>query len=344
MVKKEVLVLIVFLLIVNIVSAQNYNKIGENLTIGNTIVEIIDIGSSDVLVDVNGKRGVAFLNATVWINGVNVTVVDIFYHSSPGSRLTYILLATASEYKEQTCTENSECDDNDPCTLDKCTGNPSRCDYDDSHFEINYCITGDNCCNSAYCSWKQDGDCPREPACVVDSDCRDDNDLSTETVCENNECKHVEITECVTGDGYCPDGCFYSINNDQDCGKSNKCRYNTECNDNNPCTRNDSCRANALGIKECYAEVVNECISGDGCCPRGCSYPADLECKQTGEVNIEEKGTITYSCVKDVDCGSLEYRCVENRCVEDAGGKLSSKGESIFVRFINLLKRLFIPG
>lgn len=63
-----------------------------------------------------------------------------------------------------------------------------------------------------------DGDCI-VPACAADSDC-DDSDPSTTDTCETPgdctaSCAHIEITDCLDGDGYCPSPCH--AGNDDDC-------------------------------------------------------------------------------------------------------------------------------
>lgn len=334
--------LVVFLSLASLAIAQTYYKIGDELPAGDHKVKIIDISIQDVLVDVDGKRGDVTLNDTELVNGVNITVRDIFYHIDRTGRLAWIELVNVYSLKDQ-CTNNSQCDDGNPCTLDKCAGSPRRCDYDDSHFVINYCLNGDGCCNPDYCGWREDTDCPFVPkfGCKKDSDCKDEGLKWTRAVCGSDGfCNHVNITECLTGDGYCPDGCYSSITNDKDCNKANKCVWNADCDDANPCTIDLGCVEDEQGIKECRRQPVLACLSGDRCCPAGCSYPDDLECDSSGSINLQEGGTPSYSCINDEDCGGAA-RCIDNRCtvVYDR-----EEGISIFAKLINFIKRLFLPS
>lgn len=337
---KRGFLIIILILFASLAAGQTYYKIGDEISIADHRVKIIDIGSVDALFDVNGKRGSVTFNDTIFINGVNITVKDIFYHADPGGRLVWAEFVNIISTTDQ-CDEDSDCDDGDACTLDRCTGQPRRCDYEDSHFAVNYCLNNDGCCPTAYCGWKEDSDCPfvNKFPCQDASDCRDDRNLSTEALCIDGLCEHQQITDCKDGDGYCPDGCFYSLSSDQDCNRNNKCVWNSDCDDGNPCTIETGCRPNSDGIKECMKEPVTFCVSGDRCCPSGCSYPDDQECSPTGEINIEEGGTVYYECKSDAYCDD-GLRCIEGKCVT-----LQNAGVGdIFSRIIELFKKLFLPG
>ncbi len=334
--------LILFLIVsTTIVTAQTYSKIGDVLAAGDQNVKIIDIGSSDIHVDVNGQRGTVTLNETKLINGANVALKDIFYHISPGSRLAWVEVAFVYSTKDL-CTVNTECDDGNPCTLDRCTGNPKKCSYPDSHFLITYCLSGDNCCNADFCGAREDSDCAAEPACQVDTDCMEDRDKSTRAVCKNNLCVQEKITVCIGGDDYCPDGCYHSITSDQDCKIDNKCVRNTDCDDSNPCTTDLGCLENEQGIKECVRKSVTECKTGDRCCPEGCSYLQDTECPASGEINTQTGGTPANACSRDSDCG--QGKCVDNRCdFTQVVEQLEETGSGFFAKIISFLKKLFLP-
>jgi len=65
---------------------------------------------------------------------------------------------------EDECTEENEsvdCDDNNTCTLDVCSGDPAQC----SNYVIVECIPADGCCPDG-CSYENDTDCeaPEPPA------------------------------------------------------------------------------------------------------------------------------------------------------------------------------------
>ena len=65
--------------------------------------------------------------------------------------------------------------------------------------------------------------------CLIDEDC-DDEDPSTEDICNGTpkKCLHNTITECITGDDYCPINCDYST--DEDCELTDPIKI--ECGEN----------------------------------------------------------------------------------------------------------------
>ena len=105
------------------------------------------------------------------------------------------------------CTENSDCDDGYPCTIDICSGSPKEC----SHMPITYCTDNDGCC-PAGCEYATDNDC-QEPGCETNEDC-DDLDPCTNDTCYGDVCIYESITQCLDDDGCCPNGCEYSTDND----------------------------------------------------------------------------------------------------------------------------------
>lgn len=70
----------------------------------------------------------------------------------PGCSYT---LDSDCEVPEGECSLDSDCNDENNCTTDICTGMPKKC----FHEEITACIPGDNCCPSG-CDSAQDEDCP----------------------------------------------------------------------------------------------------------------------------------------------------------------------------------------
>ncbi len=86
------------------------------------------------------------------------------------------------------------------------------------------CVKGENyriCCKDCGCppgfTCEAGGCAPAEKdKCRKDAEC-DDNDASTRDTCEGNPktCQNTPITECIYGDGYCPEGCTFE--EDDDC-------------------------------------------------------------------------------------------------------------------------------
>ncbi|MBW2990998.1 hypothetical protein KY348_04815 [Candidatus Woesearchaeota archaeon] len=101
-----------------------------------------------------------------------------------------------------TCCSDSDCNDNNPSTIDTCV-NPK---------------TVSSSCSNVLAD-----------ECTSNSDC-DDNDVSTEDVCSGTpkKCSNTRITECISGDDYCPSNCDY--NDDDDCEiQEIDCRKDFDC-------------------------------------------------------------------------------------------------------------------
>ncbi len=92
------------------------------------------------------------------------------------------------------CFNNSECNDNDACTWDNCTGAPTEC----LHSPVVQCITDDGCCpegcNNTIDYINNDHDCLPEPECWTDFDCND-SDETTIDLCDKREkfCKFEQM-------------------------------------------------------------------------------------------------------------------------------------------------------
>lgn len=93
------------------------------------------------------------------------------------------------ECKPYTCCEDEDCDDNDVSTKDICL----------------YPKTKRSACSN-----------PSVDECTTNLDCDDKKD-STNDICAEipRKCFNVEITNCISGDNYCPSGCTHK--NDRDC-------------------------------------------------------------------------------------------------------------------------------
>ncbi len=178
------------------------------------------------------------------------------------------------------CITNASCEDNDPCTLNACSGTPKKC----SSKMVTQCIGNDSCCPTG-CSYAVDSDCP-QPECMTDSDCDDENP-GTVDICSGipKKCSYQEIELCVDGDNYCPKGCNYS--SDKDC-ETGECESDEDCDDNDGSTE-DICEGTP---KTCRYRKITECTTGDGYCPKGCDRKTDRDCF----VQAGEKAAIVVEC------------------------------------------------
>ncbi len=83
------------------------------------------------------------------------------------------------------CFKDSDCDDNNPCTIETCSGFPLKC----KHTAVSICETGDDCCpaicNTTIDYVNNDWDCLPKPACTSDFNCSDGDELTID-LCERH--------------------------------------------------------------------------------------------------------------------------------------------------------------
>lgn len=117
-----------------------------------------------------------------------------------------------------TCSDSSECDDNDTCTSDECEEGSCM------HYGIEGCVS------SATESAFESGELP---TCTDASECEDDNDCTMD-VCEDGYCINYAIDGCegsaMSSEGL-PEGAEEA---------AQLCEADADCEDNNACTT-DSC-------------------------------------------------------------------------------------------------------
>jgi hypothetical protein len=85
------------------------------------------------------------------------------------------------------------------------------------------CVEGENymsCCTDCGCtpgSVCESNTCvaAKQDQCRADAECND-NDAATRDTCSGTPktCQHTTITECISADGYCAEGCAYEADND----------------------------------------------------------------------------------------------------------------------------------
>ncbi len=187
--------------------------------------------------------------------------------------------------------EGAGCVDDDPCTLTGSCNNgvcsPGQlvdCSFLDSTCGAGVCDPqigcvamplndGTGCSDGLYCTINDvctGGVCQGVPnTCAAPGD-----------VCKIGSCNEANDT-CVAVNGNdggaCDDGnscttgekCAAGI-----CGGGLPANNGGACDDGDACTVNGICNANG----GCIGTPVVACVSGDGCCPSGCSFPADDDC------------------------------------------------------------------
>lgn len=180
-------------------------KVGENEDVDGRTVTIKQISSGSVVVDVNGVSNIVDIGQRKEINGIEVTVDEIFYVEEKEGRFVKLNLKSlykfvcgdgdceGDETKESCCKdcgcdsgyvcednkcilesksseynecgENEDCDDEDDSTIDRCKGSPKTCVHILSYL------------------------------CERDEDC-DDGNGCTEDKCINYDCLNKRIAGC----------------------------------------------------------------------------------------------------------------------------------------------------
>lgn len=162
--------------------------------------------------------------------------VDDSFNDSEGVYIDDIFIISKGE--EIKCINVEECDDNIPCSDEKCLAN--RCEY---NVNFGCCTTSAQCDDLDFCTVDicKNGGCEHfkigDPACCnKDTDCEDKNECTIDT-CKKNKCVYTKSTL---------PGC---------------CEKDIECDDFDPCTI-DKCEA-----KQCYH--INTCCFKDEDCDDG---------------------------------------------------------------------------
>ncbi|MFH0979247.1 MAG: hypothetical protein V1837_08185 [Candidatus Woesearchaeota archaeon] len=206
------------------------------------------------------------------------------------------------------CSSSTNCNDNNGCTDNICNlgsscsaycSNPNICTASQICYN-NACCTPDSNCPSQYCTTQTcDDKCghtlPGAKDCTCTGDC-------TNKACgADNGCNSPCLTGSCSQTGYT---CVSGVCQPPSCTPSNACAANT-CPDT---TCQDTCGTTYQGTK-------SACISGDGCCPTGCTS-SDTDCSPCqpacGANSVCVDGTCkkknTKGCSSNSDC------CSDNCC------------------------------
>lgn len=203
------------------------------------------------------------------------------------------------------CRSNTQCDDNNPCTIDACNGTPKAC----IHTQITTCSSGDSCCPSG-CTHSTDSDCPTADQCQVNSDC-DDNDYSTEDTCSGTpKTCYLTLKTCSQRGG-------------QICSSQQTCSttYISSLDSNKCCPISCTTTAPCAGVS-CSSD--KKCVNGS-CVLKTCSERGGHVCSTgqtcsgstvvTSDLNVCCIGNcISSNSCADVNC-SINKKCVNGSCV-----------------------------
>jgi hypothetical protein len=218
------------------------------------------------------------------------------------------------------CPSPATCDDYDPCTADKVTGNAQQCSARCAHEPIASAKSGDGCCPRG-ANIGEDDDCAA--ACgdgVVSSGEACDTGLPgscpTRTICErmdrdcmrgrlvgsgcNAQCEEQAVTEPNDDDGCCPSGA--SLADDNDCAPSCGDGVVTwgngvfeQCDPGIPAGRNGACPTTA----DCIELGRDRCQTGQ---PKGSGCDVECDLHDVGPVDGDRCCVPPATFMTDSDC------------------------------------------
>ncbi len=145
------------------------------------------------------------------------------------------------------------------------------------------------------------GYCPT--ACADGDPCSKDLLLSAGTCAAT--CVQIPVTAFLAGDGCCPPGGNFTVDPDcaAVCGNGvveppvETCDYAasagscpTSCPAAGSCTTITLTGSSATCTSKCLAVPITGCVSGDGCCPPGCTAATDVDCPVVCGDRVVEAG------------------------------------------------------
>lgn len=179
-----------------------------------------------------------------------------------------------------------QCNDNNPCTIDKCSAE-GTCAYETIQ-DGAPCGACGAVCAQGVCQGV-----PVLPTCGGDSDCLQDNDPCTKSVCvEQCSCEVVEVPNCgVT------------------------CDSNVDCEDQDPCTLN-ICEAGSCAPPVPNPDCPGKCTSDEQCADDDdCTYDF---CDPNGacqNLPFPAPGCGTPPCDSDEECDDND-NCTSDACID----------------------------
>jgi len=273
---------------------------GESVVLAGRNITLLDVFSkTQIRVSVEDTWKIINENETTSINKVNITVNATMYVSEQKTNYATLLIHVLQRLE---CNVDLDCDDQLDSTIDTCIEALNKCSYE----TIVTCTDDDGYCPS-FCSRYTDTDCVIQDTCELDWEC-DDNNPGTKDSCEGSYnqrsiCRHEPVTECKSGDEFCPLGCendqsLFGTTHDADCSIDNKCIQHSDCDDNDNATI-DLCSGDGTTGRSCTNGLTVQCRTGDNYCPAGCSEAEDPDCFVSETNTFKTVPTQTGSCTEN---------------------------------------------
>jgi hypothetical protein len=191
-----------------------------------------------------------------------------------------------------------------------------------------------------------DGNCPTMEQCKADDACLAPMLTGSAATCDAR-CDTVAITQCVKGDGCCPEGCKYPA--DDDCSKScgdgavdapETCEPTsatkpcpTSCDDSMPSTKDVLTGSATQCSARCTHTPITMPMNGDKYCPPGANANNDNDCtpmcgNRVKEMGEDCDGNCPTSCprpsdactVNEVQGTGCAVKCVERKLTASSNG------------------------
>ncbi len=217
--------------------------------------------------------------------------------------------------------DGSPCVDNDACTLTgKCQGGVCNatqmidCSFLDTECSVGFCDPmlgckvmpindGTPCNDGFYCTVNdvcQGGLCTGDPRpCVPPGDvCKigvcNEAQKTCVTTPGNNGAACDDLNACTSGET-CSNGL---------CGGGQPANMGGTCDDHDACTTVDTCGQNG----QCVGSApITQCVSGDGCCPSGCSLADDTDCIPPCCGDDQNPFPLTHNCFQGATWIAWQY-------------------------------------
>lgn len=223
---------------------------GDNITLGGRNIKFLYAANTTAVFRVDGFNVLTYYNITKNfygvrflvkdIYGINIVLVDITAYQICGNNkcendeycckdcgcqqgygcVNNICIVKANG----TCIQDSDCDDTNPCTIDKCSGYAGNC----TNMQIELCKSDDLCCPKL-CNENNDADCRKCPIndCYVNNTCMKEGSIFNNSYCLGSSLKLLKsFNEPCSNDFECSSGkCINKI-----CSESGETTNQTKVN------------------------------------------------------------------------------------------------------------------
>lgn len=166
----------------------------QNIEIGNANITLLGVGANSIKITINGQGAILGVDETKIINGIKISVIEIFYAGD--KEIDYADISASSIYScgDEKCDEGEK----DTCCSD--CGCPSNYECDNNKCEL---IIIPECEENIDCDDKNENTedickknkCYNTFVCKINSQCKD-NDECTKDYCEDGTCFNEDISGC----------------------------------------------------------------------------------------------------------------------------------------------------